>query len=158
MGREIRRVPPSWEHPKDSNGNYIPMHNKNFDEAFVAWCEGYRLWRTGNHPNQKDYPFWEWEGYPPHPEHYHHFKEEEATWYQMYENVTEGTPVTPPFKTKEELIEYLSEHGTFWDQKEGKGGWKCENAEKFVESGYAPSFMVVSSEKGCRIKTPRDGI
>jgi len=25
MGREIRHVPENWEHPKDENGNYIPI-------------------------------------------------------------------------------------------------------------------------------------
>lgn len=25
MHRKIRRVPANWEHPKDTDGNYIPM-------------------------------------------------------------------------------------------------------------------------------------
>lgn len=27
MGRELRRVPANWKHPKDGNGRYIPMYN-----------------------------------------------------------------------------------------------------------------------------------
>ena len=42
MGRKIRRVPPHWEHPKDKNGNYIPLHDQSFDEAEeLTWWQVY---------------------------------------------------------------------------------------------------------------------
>ena len=28
MGREIRRVPPNWDHPKNSYGSFQPMLNE----------------------------------------------------------------------------------------------------------------------------------
>jgi hypothetical protein len=63
---------------------------------------------------------------------------EEPTWYQVYENVTEGTPVTPPFATKEALIFYLCNYGTF--RGDGRK-WSQEVAENFVNgSGYLPSM------------------
>ncbi len=36
--------------------------------------------------------------------------EEEPTWFQVYETVSEGTPVTPPFATEQELSDYLVRH------------------------------------------------
>jgi hypothetical protein len=87
---------------------------------------------------------------------YMDFKGVEPTWYQVYETVSEGTPVTPPFETREELVEYLVENGDFWDQKrraEGpRGGfqmpcapWSRKSAESFVMgSGGAPSMVVTN--------------
>ena len=73
----------------------------------------------------------------------------------MYETVSEGTPVTPPFATKEELVEYLIEHGDFWDQKRRKEGntimpcdpWTREQAETFVnDTEWAPSGMIINGK------------
>jgi hypothetical protein len=71
---------------------------------------------------------------------------EDATWYQLWETVSEGTPVTPPFATKEELVQYLVEHGDFHDQyrrQEGVKGFKCtpwsrDEAESLVFGGGWP--------------------
>ena len=67
---------------------------------------------------------------------------EEATWFQLWETVSEGTPVSPPFATKEELAEHLAKHGDDWDKSRGHGGWGIERARAFVDSGWAPSLMV----------------
>jgi hypothetical protein len=179
MGREIRRVPANWEHPKrkcphepwrggcseaKANGGLCsqPLNDDDFDTALTEWLAGYELWKKGEHEAQKDYPhwledkYWEYAGAPPDPEYYRP-KWETAEWYQVYETVSEGTPVTPPFATKEELIEYLVEHGDFWDQNRGDGGWNRKAAEHFVNAGYAPSLVSVVSKDGVQIKAPRDG-
>jgi len=163
MGREIRMVPPNWEHPKQDNGHYEPMFDEDFDTALNEWIEGYELWKKGEHPEQQEeecnYPFWEWMGGPPNPDSYRPAFTEDPTWYQTYENVSEGTPVTPPFATKEELIEYLVEHGTFWDVRrvadgrQDRVGWDRKAAEQFVKAEYAPSGMIV----GGTCYSPRDG-
>lgn len=36
--------------------------------------------------------YWEWESNPPDRESYRPYKDEEGTWYQLYETVSEGTP------------------------------------------------------------------
>jgi len=151
VGREIRMVPPNWEHPKKDD-KYQPMYDKDFDKALKNWVEEYELWKQGKHPDQEGYPYWEYAGGPPDPEYYQHNITQDKTWVQVYETVSEGTPVTPPFATKEELIDYLVGNGTFWDSR----GWRRENAEKFVESGWAPSgiFNTATGE----FKTARDGI
>lgn len=67
-------------------------------------------------------------------------------WWQVWETVSEGSPVTPAFATADELIDYLVEKGDAWDQKRGHPGWKYESAKAFVESGWAPSAMVVNGK------------
>lgn len=154
MGREIRNVIPNWEHPKDDDGKYKPMFNEDFDTVFYEWVNEYELWKKGEHPSQGEYPYWEYAGAPPDPEYYRPVWPESVTWIQMYETVSEGTPVSPAFKTKKELVDYLVEHGDFWDQGRGDGGWERENAEKFVKGGWSPSGALIDG----KYKTTRDGI
>ena len=33
MGRELRKVPANWEHPKDEDGKYHPMYNQYYGDA-----------------------------------------------------------------------------------------------------------------------------
>ena len=151
MGRETRMVVPNWEHPKGDDGSYQPLNDEDFDTAITQWYEGYLLWKKGEHPSQKEgHEYSEWEGPPPDPDFYRPKWVEDATWVQMYETVSEGTPVTPPFATKEELVDYLVTSGTFWDER----GWEKENAKKFVNSGCAPTALLINGE----YKTARDGI
>lgn len=157
MGREIRRVPPGWKHPKKDDGGYQPMYDECFDDVLYTWIEDYELWKAGKHPDQHDCPFWEWKDVPPDPYYYRSAFSEEPTWYQIYETVSEGTPVTPPFATVEELVDYLVKYGDFWDQSRGDGGWKRENAEQFVNRGFALSGMFIQTADRCEYKTPRDG-
>lgn len=163
MGREIRMVPPDWEHPKYTKdnakytnwiGSYIGMYDQDYDSACAEWYEGVKNFK----PSEYCKWFHEYKGNPPNPESYRSRKwtNEEATHYQVYETVSEGTPVTPHFATKEELVEYLVEHGDFWDQEQGNGGWKRENAEGFVGRGFAMSMIVTVNENGAEIKMARD--
>jgi len=138
MGREIRRVPANWEHPKTANGDYDALFD-NLDGAIHDFQEeiddkGLKEALT-NHSGG------------PNPEAYVDYEGKEETWYQAYETVSEGCPITPPFETKQELIDYLVMHGDFW----GKS-WPREGAESFVKDEWAPS-MVLSSGK---IYTPEN--
>jgi len=170
MGREIRRVPPNWEHPKENVYNYrgapeeryIPLYNSSYIESLNDWIKEHTEWENGTHktlveePEYKEnYPHYaSYGGNPPSIESYRpEWKSEEMTWYQVYETVSEGTPVTPPFETKEELVNYLVENGDFWDQKRRREGdsimrcdpWTREQAENFVGVGWAPSFIGTSA-------------
>lgn len=149
MGREIRSVTPDWEHPKDDRGKYIPMFNQDYKSAADGWIDSFKDWLEGKYPDQVsglakdgDY-FWDWAGNPPDRESYRErsWTEKEATHFQMYETVSEGTPVSPVFATLQELAEYLIANGDFWDQKRGNGGWSREAAEAFVKQGFAMSMM-----------------
>lgn len=64
-------------------------------------------------------------------------------WWQVWETVSEGSPVTPAFATGDELINYLVKYGDSWDQSRGDGGWKRDNAIQFVKNaGWAPSLVI----------------
>jgi hypothetical protein len=162
MGREIRRVPADWRHPMEvRNGRegYRPLFDQDYQSAALEWIANFDAWRSGTHENcakhAKDYPFyWEWNGGPPDKESYRDraWTEEEATHFQIYETVSEGTPVSPVFATKEEMIEYLVQHGDFWDKQRGNGGWSREAATAFVNAGSACSMMVNNGV----ISEPRD--
>ena len=167
MGREIRKVPAHWDHPisKDAYGRerMQPMYDQTFAEASEEWLDDFDRIRRGEMTDfeRKWYPLgvleWANEETPPDPQYYRPWEDEDATWFQVWETVSEGTPVSPPFETKEELIDYLAENGDFWDQKRckesdwerlwggipGKSGWGRETAERFVRGpGWAPSMVV----------------
>lgn len=165
MGREIRRVPPNFEHPRDDTGKFKPMHNQSFADAAKHWKEEFADWERGVRPDYCTDPesraleYWEYSGTPPDREYYLPY--EPATlgddaWFAVYETVSEGTPVTPAFATKAELIDYLVASGDFWDQRRGDGGWRREAATKFVGDGWAPSFVAHVTPAGADIRAPRD--
>jgi len=140
MGREIRKVPPNWDHPKDDKGRYKSMYAENYDDVCAEWLQECNKWASDDNikdRNKYGEYYWDYAGSPPDREYYSN-DITECTWFQMYETVSEGTPVTPPFETEKELINYLTTLGTFWDSTP----WKMENAERFVSAGYAPSMIV----------------
>lgn len=172
MGREVRRVPPNWEHPRWQEnevtgeqrqrgfvGQYRPCFDEDYDTAATEWLRECALWAQGEHPDQAQYEgaakskyYWEWAGLPPEREGHRPAFTEEPTWHQLYETVSEGTPVSPPFATLEELARYLSEEGDFWYQNERREGsrfggtpWRTkptyEQALSLVTSGGAPTFL-----------------
>lgn len=156
MGREIRRVPPGWQHPK-TEGRFQPMYDKPFAPTMREWFAAWERWESGERPDyftpDDEYlSFWELEGLPPNPEHHRpDWKQEEMTWYQVYETISEGTPVTPAFETQAELVEYLVKNGDFWDQKRRAEGipylrctpWPRAEADAFVYGdGWAPSMAI----------------
>ena len=114
MGRQIRFVPANWEHPKNKEGEYIPLFAASFTEALEAWEKGKALWKsgfyessiTGVRPKQNDELEYTWEEWtsekPLHDDYMPEFSEAEKTHIQLYENTTEGTPLSPVFK-KDEL-------------------------------------------------------
>lgn len=183
MGREIRKVPGDWKHPvytsenarsRDRIGDFMPLHDEDFETAASKWEADFALWLKGahkSHPSKAKYfdadmRFWEY-SWPPDREHHRERKwtDAEATHFQVYETVSEGTPVTPAFATREELIAYLAEHGDFWDQNDDepwrrpkRGGWGRKAAESFVGNGYAPSMIVTSGPAGTQIYEARDGV
>lgn len=154
MGRELRMVPPNWEHPKfrhDYSGEMCdqPMYDENLEQVMEKWLAEFDRIRSGDLSDleKEVYPrgLVDWlndEGNPPDPAYYRPWKDEEATWFQIWQTVSEGSPVTPPFATKQELVEYLVKNGDFWDQKRGDGAWNRKSAENIVNGGYAPSFII----------------
>lgn len=148
MGREIRRVPPNWQHPQTErmgHMRYQPMYESNYAEKKKEWLDGLAAWENKTHEDYASYrgEYWEWSGNPPERDYYIPYSKEDATWYQAYETVSEGTPTSPPFETQDELITYLVTNGDFWDKERGNGGWSLEIATDFVKGdGFRMSFAV----------------
>lgn len=139
MGREIRHVPAGWQHPVDPNPNprwpandwdwtgqgrhFLPMHDHfPYNEAEVE--EGLREGWLSGEPPYYDVPVMpEW-------------TPEEATHLQMYETVTEGTPVSPVFPDRIELARWLVD----------EQGYSEAAAVAFVREEWAPSFVSIGGE------------
>ncbi len=119
---------PGWEHPKDERGEYIPLHNQSYEAALADYEYAARLWAEGRHPSQIEWPgqtanltFAEWVGDPPDPVYYRQetWREDQATAWVLYENVTEGTPVSPLFDTLDDLLGWMRAHGYSAAEAEG---------------------------------------
>ena len=116
MGREIRRVPSDWQHPRDSNG-YKPLYDRSYETVMKEWIEY-------EEPPKPD------------PDYYRPEWKEEPTHYQIYETVTEGTPVSPVFASLDEMKDWLLSKG-----------FSERASSKFIEIGWAPS-LVFTPERG----------
>lgn len=147
MGREIRRVPPNWDHPKNGQGEYLPVHDRDYNEASESWIRKFLSFenckKEGNiTPLNVEY-YWESES-PPDPDFYiscyRSYEIEKANWYQIFETESIGTPVTPAFSTQEELIDHLINYGESLNPF-NSGGIKTEWAKRFVlEIKKTPRF------------------
>ena len=157
MGREIRMVPPNWSHPKNDRGHLQPMFGRSFEDELAEWLENLDRIRAGDlteierecYTGDGKNPLAEWlndEGCAPDPKYYAPWKKDEATWFQVWETVSEGTPVTPPFATRDELVAYLVAGGDDWDRQRGRGGYTRAQAEAFVNAGWAPSAVMVGGQ------------
>jgi hypothetical protein len=143
MSREIRKVPENWEHPKKSNGEYHPMHDEFYGDVLNEWIENNKKWADGTHQDlidnpalKEEYPFFSmWSDDAPDVAYYQTVKypAEQLTHIQLYEDCSEGTPVSPVFKADEfeKLCEYAAENcTTFADFKASKEDWM-----KMLEDG-----------------------
>lgn len=147
MGREVRMVPPNWEHPKHWNPHrresvYKPLLRESYSVAFrrwreeelPEWLENYDRWQAGLYrtygdPNWKPIPWNEfaknertknirayedWAGVcpasPDASDYMPDWSPEERTHYMMYEDTSEGTPISPAFETPEELARWLADN------------------------------------------------
>lgn len=152
MGREIRRVPKGWIHPKKwypfpppGREGYAPLFDKPYGDAIDEWIRERALWVKGEHPDQATYnstSTWEeWSGSAPQPEDYRpQWAVGEATCLQVYETVSEGTPVSPVFESKAELKAWLMSQGH-----------SESSAEAFVNDGWAPSMVSAVGKDGQRV-------
>jgi len=122
MGREVRRVSADWQHPTDGRGNFIALHGHSFREDAARWDEGAAQWERGfrrDHgtngwkPKGQDETgtFAEWDGERPREEEYMpDWPEAERTHLQMYEDTSEGTPISPVMESPEALAQWLADN------------------------------------------------
>lgn len=145
MGREIRRVPRGWQHPRKPDGRYQPLFDETYAEAAEEWCRNFEAWRAGTHERwadrHEDYPYyWDWDSKPPNEDYYRPAFAGEPTCYQIYETVSEGTPVSPVFETLDELEVWLINQG-----------YSETASRKFRETGHSFSMIVRKTEDGFKI-------
>lgn len=160
MGREVRRVPPDWQHPKDEMGHYISLYDNaghacrncqaEWDVAAAKWAEGFESDYSGGwHPIPEKYrgmSYAEYAGERPKASWYMpDWSDDERTHYQMYESVTEGTPISPVFATPEELARWLADTGAsaFADTTASYEAWLAT-----IRAGSSPSMVL--DDRGVR--------
>lgn len=121
MGREVRMVPPDWEHPTYANGKqHLPLHER--DECMLERMDDPKtgLTEADFMPDFGD----------------------RATHYRMYETTSAGTPISPAFATPEELARWLADTGAsaFADQTADYDSWL-----RVAKGGFAPSAVLVGN-------------
>lgn len=126
MGREIRRVPSGWEHPKNEKGHYRPLYDKTYRKAVCdyVWLDlGWYLCR----PKCLD----EWFRMFPERTYYRPRWKQEPTHYQIYETVSEGSPVSPVFANLSDLEGWLVTQG-----------YSESASRRFAAEGWCPSLTM----------------
>lgn len=141
MGREIRRVPANWSHPFEDGaephrsqytGVVIQPYRPMFEGGEEAYQQRLQEWQEGCEeygPEDMGEPYGP-ESFIP-----------KGDWYQLFENVTEGTPLSPPFEKPDELVEWLADNRDYWGNQ-----WSRETAINIVQSGYA--FSMIGTREG----------
>jgi len=121
MGREVRRVPKGWQHPLGIDGKPIPLFNgyrkdlAEYIEGKAQWERGYRknLATNGWIPREPDLTEsyeWYYNERPDPSDYMPDFPDGTATHWMMYEDTSEGTPISPAFETPEELARWLADN------------------------------------------------
>lgn len=140
MGREIRFVKKGWEHPRDRDGNYIPMFDEDRERVVIEWlCKGPEANGKGKCSVENYEIYAEWIEDAPYLDSYRKEKweKDDEMYIQLYENVSEGTPLSPPFKTENELANYLAKKGDFWG-----GKWTKKQVIEMCQQKSVPSFLI----------------
>jgi hypothetical protein len=124
MGMSVRRIPSDWAHPRDENGRYLPLRNGlDFERQARQWDENATKWRQDlrRDPDADDWEpikgdlqvmtYSEYQGPRPDPQEYTpQWPAAQCTHWQMYEEVTEGTPISPVCASPEELARWMADH------------------------------------------------
>ena len=155
MGREVRRVPADWQHPKHWTGGmrgpeerYKPLFpGDRYQRLVDEWDEECAKWKAGTHPDLKEpsadgMAYEQWAGQRPHRDDYMpNWPAEQRTHLMMYEDTTEGTPISPAFETPEELARWLVDNkaSAFGGETGSYEGWL-----RVARGGFAPSAVVAA--------------
>lgn len=150
MGREVRMVPADWRHPKEYNhyrraNEYKPMHYRDWAEEAAEWDAEREKWERGELPDYASAddagtPYDQWAGPRPYSSDYMpNWPADQRTHYMMYEDTSEGTPISPAFATPEELAAWLFENNAsaFGGQTGSYEGWL-----RIAKGGLAPSMVI----------------
>ena len=149
MGREVRMVPPEWQHPVREDGvTDKPLLEGPFSEALAEYNAEKAAWERGEFPEyaseaSRALSFAEWHGAAPIAEDYMpEFPEGSCTHYQMYETCSEGTPISPVMESAEALARWLADNGAsaFGNMTATYEQWLTT-----IKRGHAPSMFIDST-------------
>lgn len=145
MSREVRKVPASWDHPREQGRtSFCPLFDgSTYEQKATAWDEGASKWASGEfdeyaEESDKALPYENWAGPRPNPADYMPiWPESKRTHFMMYETTTEGTPISPAFESLEDLARWLAENATAYaNETAGYDAWlevcKAGSAEILV--------------------------
>jgi hypothetical protein len=122
MGRELRRVPADWSHPRGEDGRYRPLIGGDYEAAHAEWAEHMQHWLHGEvtdwdggwlpRSDGDGDTFAECWGDEPAPgEYMPNWPEAQRTHCQMYETCSNGTPISPVMASVKNLARWLADHG-----------------------------------------------
>ena len=156
MGTEVRRVPADWQHPKSEHGEYVALFDgtdyersvRKWDEEAAKWGEGLRRdykggWQPIGDVDSESYAEWSGER-PVAADYMPRWTDAERTHLMMYEDTSEGTPISPAFATPEELARWLADSNA---SAFGSEGASYEGWLRVARGGWAPS-MVFTQQTG----------
>jgi hypothetical protein len=158
MGREVRRVPADWQHPKEWTGGlrgpeerYKPLFpGEDYQSRVDEWDEECAKWKAGwrpdycTDPESRAMTYEQYDGQRPHRDDYMpNWPEVERTHLMMYENTSEGTPISPAFATPEELARWLADNNAsaFGRDTASYEGWL-----RVARGGYACSAVITNGQ------------
>lgn len=138
-GREVYRVPLDYKHPTcreqaerfgasrgPSDDSLHPLYLRTYDEAIREWWDDREAWQRGERPEwleERDgdpYTFEEYDGGPPDPALYLRHplppESEECPYgIQLWQTVSEGTPISPVFEDSAVGRREMAEHMAMTD-------------------------------------------
>lgn len=159
MGREVRRVPADWQHPKqwilDHAGRrewrYKPLYPGEYYQRQVdEWDDECAKWKTGLRPDNADdetraMTYEQYAGQRPHRDDYMpDWPIEQRTHFMMYEDDTgEGTPISSAFATPEELARWLADNNasSFGSMTASYEAWL-----RVARGNFAPSLVMENGQ------------
>lgn len=149
MGRELRRVPADWQHPKDEQGGLQPLYDVDFATRAAQWKANLAAFDANKPAAAEGCEYWEWENNPPRREYYRPaWPEETRTHYQMYETCTEGTPISPVLPTPEAVARWCADNGAsaFGGQTATYEAWMavCNNPHGCVSALWVVGEGMIS--------------
>lgn len=153
MGREVRMVPANWNHPvyfyEGSKIRFVPLfEGRDLTQEMADWDADELKWDAGTldaEAKQKygDMSYSEYAGSrPSYDDHMPNWPKEEKTHYMMYEDTSEGTPISPAFSTPEDLAQWLFDNDA---SSFGKNTSSYESWLAVAKGRWAPSLMVAGS-------------
>jgi hypothetical protein len=156
MGREVRRVPADWKHPKEErldrygqvSERYKPLFQvEDYIRKVGEWDDECAKWKSGwrpahcTDPADKDMCYEQWAGQRPNRDNYMpNWPAEQRTHYMMYEDTSEGTPISPAFETPEALARWLADT---WASSFAGAPASYEAWLWVANGGFAPSAISV---------------